>query len=465
MQERYSRQIPFNFDSNKAPVATYDRLVLATPAFDGNVVHWDAVRPPHASEQDRAALWDLILFGDGGAFVDRIITPVFRALAYEISNKGSKGVEPAMRITYDDANESFVLPQNITRILKDIGACALTRHAPRAPSVASCMHVTVAHSCRQAPARCRHMVSYHHAAAGACVASFRTSFTKSRSAEAALAPASMTHAASCRSVKDPSHAFLQLWNLGSSPTGWDTKAASDKYKGDRENLGWLVKTFQERRTWFATYLAYYRIFAFHIIWFNVLMGLSFAEDRDFDGRWWVGMSSAVITHSVLELVYAAALVFVRLRVPPPPAGQADIRRQVTFNGTWFGAISAFCCCCAPRMLRGSVGVEGARALTEREGKQQAQNTLWRVGRVSSVAGARAINSTGALWMPLLGWLGTVIVLTFLFLAQFSWFPWTASNPEDPDQWQPGGKSPAAFFREFVPSPQHPQSFSTSLHGR
>lgn len=133
MQERYSRQIPFNFDSNKAPVATYDRLVLATPAFDGNVVHWDAVRPPHASEQDRAALWDLILFGDGGAFVDRIITPVFRALAYEISNKGSKGVEPAMRITYDDANESFVLPQNITRILKDIGACALTRHGASRP--------------------------------------------------------------------------------------------------------------------------------------------------------------------------------------------------------------------------------------------------------------------------------------------------------------------------------------------
>lgn len=246
--------------------------------------------------------------------------------------------------------------------------------------------------------------------------------------------------------------FQKLWNLGSSSTGWDAKAASDKYKGGNGGLGWLVKTFQERRTWFAMYLAYYRIFAFHVIWFNLLMGLSFAEATGFAGRWWVGMSSAVITHAVLEVVYAGALIFSRLRVPPPPAGQADIRRHVTYNGTWLGAVSSVFCCCVPRMLRGSIGIEGKRSLTEREGTQQAQNTLWSVGRVSSVPGAGRINSTGSLWLPLLAWIAATIALTFIFLAQFSWFPWADDNPDDPNQWRPGGKSPAAFFRECVPAP-------------
>lgn len=76
------------------------------------------------NEQDRAMVCDLVLFGDGGAFMDRIITPVFRALAYEVSTKGGGGVEPAMRITYDDANESFVLPANVNGIIEFLyGGC------------------------------------------------------------------------------------------------------------------------------------------------------------------------------------------------------------------------------------------------------------------------------------------------------------------------------------------------------
>lgn len=46
-----------------------------------------------------------------------------RALAHEVSTKGGQGVEPAMRITYDDANECFVLPQNVRRIIADLGGC------------------------------------------------------------------------------------------------------------------------------------------------------------------------------------------------------------------------------------------------------------------------------------------------------------------------------------------------------
>ena len=57
-------------------------------------------------------------------------------------------------------------------------------------------------------------------------------------------------------------------------------------------MPWLVKTFQERRTWFATYLAYYRIFAFHIIWFHVLLALAFAEDPDSSNATFIGRCGA-----------------------------------------------------------------------------------------------------------------------------------------------------------------------------
>ena len=48
-----------------------------------------------------------------------------QALAFELSTKGGHGCEPALRITYDDANESFVLPKNVKQILRDLHAeCA-----------------------------------------------------------------------------------------------------------------------------------------------------------------------------------------------------------------------------------------------------------------------------------------------------------------------------------------------------
>lgn len=100
-----------------------------TPIHDDFQANWAALNGPgkpagSLPPRDQALLWEMVLFGDGGAFVDRIVTPVFRALAYEVSTKGGKGVEAAMRITYDDANECFVLPQNVERIIEDVGWCA-----------------------------------------------------------------------------------------------------------------------------------------------------------------------------------------------------------------------------------------------------------------------------------------------------------------------------------------------------
>ena len=114
-----------------------DCRALITTRFHGDftavvrcvqAVDWAALNGPgkpagSLEPRDQALLWEMVLFGDGGAFVDRIVTPVFRALAFEVSTKGGKGVEAAMRITYDDANECFVLPQNVERIIQDVGWC------------------------------------------------------------------------------------------------------------------------------------------------------------------------------------------------------------------------------------------------------------------------------------------------------------------------------------------------------
>jgi hypothetical protein len=84
------------------------------------------------SSLNTVILRDLAYIGDGGLFLERIITPIFQALAFELSTKGGNGCEPALRITYDDANESFVLPSNVKDILRSLSIqCAshLDSHA------------------------------------------------------------------------------------------------------------------------------------------------------------------------------------------------------------------------------------------------------------------------------------------------------------------------------------------------
>lgn len=137
MQRTTGGKRPRNIRDDQTPDSTLDELLLGitkwgnSPVLGRRVknVDWNKLVGrggfgSHLHEQDRALLCDLVLFGDGGAFMDRIVTPVFRALAYEVSTKGGGGVEPAMRITYDDANESFVLPANVYRIVEEVAGCA-----------------------------------------------------------------------------------------------------------------------------------------------------------------------------------------------------------------------------------------------------------------------------------------------------------------------------------------------------
>ena len=68
---------------------------------------------------------DLLVYGDGGEFSKRIITPIVQFLAFEVDKKGGSGKEPVLRITYDDANESFVDAANFNNIISKTGVkCA-----------------------------------------------------------------------------------------------------------------------------------------------------------------------------------------------------------------------------------------------------------------------------------------------------------------------------------------------------
>jgi hypothetical protein len=74
--------IPANMDRQQFPRTDFDNLLLAFRDFGSDLVNWDAIRGSSSFQSlpstDQALLCDLILFGDGGAFLDRIVTPVFR---------------------------------------------------------------------------------------------------------------------------------------------------------------------------------------------------------------------------------------------------------------------------------------------------------------------------------------------------------------------------------------------------
>lgn len=54
---------------------------------------------------------DLAYFGDGCLVLDACIQPVFNLMAEQIGLMGEVGESPALRLGYDDFNESACMPQ------------------------------------------------------------------------------------------------------------------------------------------------------------------------------------------------------------------------------------------------------------------------------------------------------------------------------------------------------------------
>lgn len=55
--------------------------------------------------------FDIDYFGDGCIFLDIVVQPVFNFMAEQIALMGSAGEQPALRLGYDDINESACIAQ------------------------------------------------------------------------------------------------------------------------------------------------------------------------------------------------------------------------------------------------------------------------------------------------------------------------------------------------------------------
>lgn len=240
--------------------------------------------------------------------------------------------------------------------------------------------------------------------------------------------------------------FLKLWQSDNvQQIGVDLEPPPSFYHDMRAvyggtdkapNSGVFKKTFQERRTWLQLFRAYFRVLSFHVLWFHVLLGLSFAEDREFEGRWWVPISGAALTHALLSLAYFYSGLFVKSHIPAPPAASHDIRQRVQSSNV-LHYVTWLCCLCWC-----GVGYRD-RDLTAHE--KPLSKRLWTVPRVNKKS-----KLVKQLFMMLL-FIALFVAMLFVFVSQFSWFPWP-DDANDPvaDQLRIGDKRPAAFFRECAP---------------
>ncbi|KAK2080835.1 hypothetical protein QBZ16_000689 [Prototheca wickerhamii] len=73
---------------------------------------------------DELVLTELAAYGDGGLFLERVVSPVFDFLAEHVAAKGVAGVEIADRVAYDDVNDSLCRPEIVRRALGALGCQA-----------------------------------------------------------------------------------------------------------------------------------------------------------------------------------------------------------------------------------------------------------------------------------------------------------------------------------------------------
>ncbi|GAX79706.1 hypothetical protein CEUSTIGMA_g7147.t1 [Chlamydomonas eustigma] len=193
---------------------------------------------------DVKLLEDLVSFGDGGLFMDRVITPVFMVISYEVDYLAQKGEEVAYRLGYDDINESLTHPDIVRRTLLSLGT------------------------------------SKSHIKKGASHDAFH-----------GIMQLGVTCTDDCRlqqSLVDQEEGLLGSFDALKAAVFWSSQV--------------FVKTYYERRSWLALYRAFHRVYTLQAVLLHVLLAAAFTEGQWSDRTSWTIISSAVITHAFCAFV-------------------------------------------------------------------------------------------------------------------------------------------------------------------
>jgi hypothetical protein len=200
-------------------------------------------------------LADMVAYGDSGAFLDRIVDPVFNYLAETVGRQGAGGVDIQWRVAYDDANESLCSRAQVHRVLGELG-------------------VRIKGSSRR------------------------------RKIEWDLDPYE-----ALLSLKERRHQVVGGAGpvAGPQAVGFEHGAAA-AWWGDRV----FGKTFVERRSWLSMMRAFFRVWLFLILEFQTMCVFLWAGDKERGWAWpladrqWYWLSTLVGTHAVACLVYEVA---------------------------------------------------------------------------------------------------------------------------------------------------------------
>lgn len=237
---------------------------------------------------DAELFFELVAFGDGGFVTDRVVTPVFYVLAYEMDAMFTAGQEEAFRLGYDDVNESLCCRSLIMAALADLGVS-------KAQVKAGAVNAGWASLTRLGCTDPACAAAYH-----APSASFPAAGTGLLASASAAEEAWVQALEDCNAVNDVDATGA----LG--PSAFDGQAAACWWS-DRV----FVKTYKERRTFLAVFRGFYRVFSLHFTMMHVIAAYAWAPGD------LTALSSAVITHAIFSALERYANWYMTRSRPDP----------------------------------------------------------------------------------------------------------------------------------------------------
>jgi hypothetical protein len=200
-------------------------------------------------------LAEMVAYGDSGAFLEKLVTPIFSFLAVEVDKKGTSRQEIGARVAYDDVNESLCMPEVVRKTLGRLGVQWDRRtRAMRVPRDLYGSLLSIGN------------ISIDMASNG----------------------------------EDELHTQLPAKPAASVRLGYDAASARDWWKNFV-----FGKTFVERRSLWTMYRTFYRVWAFLILEFHFMAVMLWGWDSMQNGSYYA-LCSVALDHAFLSLLEQVA---------------------------------------------------------------------------------------------------------------------------------------------------------------